>query len=541
MSALSMGQQARRACHRSARSARTAIWRHRGRALACAGILLATAAAGGQEHPTAGAGLPFVAELGEVPHLDRRGQLAFRDYADALSPKAFAISVTGAWGWWGEAVSREVAREEALRLCHQTSSVDCALFALDSKVVWGKAAEPSSLGARLPRDSQGRPLPPIDRRGQERFKDYLGRPDYKAFAVGSDGVWDWWFGAWSREQAEQQALSRCGRHSAAPCELFATGNEVVWRNKAGESLTTLGELPVNADTFTEQGLRTGSYVDQETCSELPDRVWVTVDGAGFCIRYFAAGLERLDGEALAFLHGDVHGIRLADTQGFFLSQPRPRSYYGSSPEKRQRYLEELERRSGLEHPLFAIGRPGAFGSSGHHGRISRTSGEWRIIDAVLNKLARRYGIERWSLAGQSGGSNLIAMLMGARRDLSCVALGSGGMGIEHGSPAVTDPMSLARRLRPIPDLRIFLLGDPLDSIAPIEQQRAYHRTLTDAGVSARFIEFEAKDPFHHGLGNRAIQVADMCASGFSDDELLRRLSTLPDGGNAPQDPVPADN
>ena len=462
-----------------------------------------------------------IGELGAVPHLDQRGQLAFRRYAEAPGPKAFAISVTGAWGWWGEANSQVVAREEALRLCQRTSSVDCRLYALDGEIVWDKAIGAAGDGFVAARDARQRLLPPVSRTGQDRFREYLQKPDHKAFAVGADGVWDWWFGAWSRSLAEEEALARCDRRSSTACALFASGDEIVWKADSGSWASTLGDLPINADTYSLQGLRTGSYVDRRTCDEQADSVWALVDGVGFCIRYVAINADRLAGEALAYLHGDVHGVRLLDGKGFFLSNVS--GYRGGTHEEHRNDIGRMARRGGAKLPLFALGRPGAFGSSGQHALISSTPDEWRIIDAALNALARRFGIDRWSLAGQSGGATLIASLIAVRRDIACAAMGSGAMGQRSNGSTITDTLSLARRFEPAPELRIFVLGDPRDKQVSFDSQKTYHRTLTEAGIAARLIELEASDPLHHGLGDRAIQVADLCARGLSDGELEDRL------------------
>ena len=466
----------------------------------------------------------IVIELGEVPYLSQRGQLSFSEYADAGSHKAFAISETGAWGWWADAKSAEEAKEKALELCARTSSVACALFAVNEDIVWGTAGASAASEYLGPRDAQDRLLPPVNRQGQARFREYLERPDYKAFAVGSDGKWDWWFGAWSPDQAEETALARCAERAGGPCQLFASGNEIVWQPENVDYISTLGSLPVNADTFTEQGLRTGSYIDESACKGQPERIWVTVDDFGYCIRYFTVGLDRLEESAIAYLHGDVHGIRMIDGEGFFIS--RPGGYGGGGAAEWVKMFKNFARKSRLSQPLFIIGRPGAFGSSGHHASISRTKGEWRIIDAALKRLGDRYGIETWNLAGQAGGSTIAAMLIAARPNLSCVALGSGGMGLDEGDYRLLDPMTATRHLTSTNAPRVYVLADPRDQVVPIATQRAYYDLLSRAGVTASFVELQANDPKHHGLGDSAIIAADLCAAGTGDRVLVERLKRI---------------
>ena len=70
-----------------------------------------------------------------------------------------------------------------------------------------------------------------------------------------------------------------------------------------------------------------------------------------------------------------------------------------------------------------LARIGVDGTSGSH--VSRkTVLERRLMNAALDALKERYGFEGFHLAGQSGGSLLVAALIEMRRDIACAVLGS---------------------------------------------------------------------------------------------------------------------
>ena len=65
------------------------------------------------------------------------------------------------------------------------------------------------------------------------------------------------------------------------------------------------------------------------------------------------------------------------------------------------------------------------GSSGVHMAGGRRD-DVHVIDAALDDLNRRFGIKRLIMAGQSGGSRMIAqLLVMGRRDIVCAVMGSG--------------------------------------------------------------------------------------------------------------------
>jgi len=68
-----------------------------------------------------------------VPYLREKGRAAYRSFLAKFSPKAFAVSPTGAWSWAEEG---DDPVERALDSCQKTSNQPCKLYAVDDYVVW---------------------------------------------------------------------------------------------------------------------------------------------------------------------------------------------------------------------------------------------------------------------------------------------------------------------------------------------------------------------------------------------------------------------
>ena len=83
-------------------------------------------------------------DIAAVPYLAAQGRAAYRDFLGKLSPRAFALSESGAWGWAEEGESPDV---RALASCQQRSSKPCRLYSVDANVVWPWAGSSVSAGA----------------------------------------------------------------------------------------------------------------------------------------------------------------------------------------------------------------------------------------------------------------------------------------------------------------------------------------------------------------------------------------------------------
>ena len=56
------------------------------------------------------------------------------------------------------------------------------------------------------------------------YRQFLGHPPPRAFAIGADGAFGWAFGDWSLGRA----LGNCQRRRGLPCKLYAVDDDVVW-------------------------------------------------------------------------------------------------------------------------------------------------------------------------------------------------------------------------------------------------------------------------------------------------------------------------
>jgi dienelactone hydrolase len=85
-----------------------------------------------------------VTDVEAVPYLSEKGRAAYRDYLSKETPRAFAISPTGAWCWAEEG---EDPDNRALATCQATSDQPCRLYSVDNRVVWQGQAGEGAIGS----------------------------------------------------------------------------------------------------------------------------------------------------------------------------------------------------------------------------------------------------------------------------------------------------------------------------------------------------------------------------------------------------------
>jgi dienelactone hydrolase len=71
--------------------------------------------------------------IAAVPYVSQAGRSAYQEFLTKSLPRAFAISLNGAWSW-AEEGDDPAAR--ALSSCEKRSKKNCQLYALDNDVVW---------------------------------------------------------------------------------------------------------------------------------------------------------------------------------------------------------------------------------------------------------------------------------------------------------------------------------------------------------------------------------------------------------------------
>jgi dienelactone hydrolase len=72
-------------------------------------------------------------DVDAVPFMGEHGRRAYREYLAKLTPRAFALSASGAWCWAEEGEDPDA---RALATCEKKGGQPCRLYSVDEKVVW---------------------------------------------------------------------------------------------------------------------------------------------------------------------------------------------------------------------------------------------------------------------------------------------------------------------------------------------------------------------------------------------------------------------
>jgi pimeloyl-ACP methyl ester carboxylesterase len=160
------------------------------------------------------------------------------------------------------------------------------------------------------------------------------------------------------------------------------------------------------------------------------------------------------------------------------------------------------------------------------------------MNSAIDILKTRLGINRFALAGQSGGSTISAALLAlGRKDIACAALGSGAfelLDLEYKrlrangrmvskmalANAIYDPSSHVANIPADMSRRIFIIGDTTDTRTPFDQQKRYAEALQAAGHHALLIPIEAIGDLDHSAMAYVVPTAGGCLRGTPDDKLV---------------------
>ena len=293
------------------------------------------------------------------------------------------------------------------------------------------------------------------------------------------------------------------------------------------------------EPFSSSDLLHGKKITQAECEALPSAVWVVAEGQRECIRYFLSAARGGGSEVVIRLSQD-----LVSTNG--RGDVKPHDYYiKATPAQMQDQSAAWSRSLGLAY--LHLGRPGTYGSSGEHSK-RRTAGEIAVISAALDAIKARHGYSRFHLIGWSTGGHSAAALMARRTDLGCVVLSSALLSVRsylaefgrsedwNGNKNPVDPIALVDQITARPDLRIFVLTDPDDTVISARSQTAYVKRLAAAKLPVRQIFAAAPDISAHQLDNQARQVLADCAKGMADDAIVTKFQN-----KAPETPPDADD
>lgn len=269
-------------------------------------------------------------------------------------------------------------------------------------------------------------------------------------------------------------------------------------------------------TFTADGVARGVVMSEAECQEVqghyPDTaVYVVVNGVGECIRYFHAGLGGTTRKAVVFMEGDQ-----------IYNRDAVYTYMLFSPAR----LQARANRNALPPQVgyIELSRPGVRGSSGDH-KQRRRARESDIVDAALTAIKNKHGIEKFTLAGESGGGHVAAVLLARRHDIECAVLISATTLVQAryrakgsstdftGYADSVDPINLVQEIPRLADRRVFVVASPSDTNVPYMLQIEYLKAVVAAGHDARLVSATGWGPEGHVLGAVGVAVALACAVG----------------------------
>lgn len=275
----------------------------------------------------------------------------------------------------------------------------------------------------------------------------------------------------------------------------------------------------------------GIIISRSVCANFERQntaVWVTVDKTGYCIRYYAAGLDgHRNSIAALWLHGDIMGAHEA---------PPTRHLKGLGVDALIDQQKRLSDRFAV--PFLFLGRPGSYGSAGRHFTMRERQIEADIVDRAIDALKAKYGIEAWAFGGHSGGGVLVAEMLNHRRDIRCAIISSAPgafrdyLAAHHSSrtnsPDMLNPILATASIPQQADKRIFVIADPRDRNVKFFLNRPYVDALKQRGLSVRFLAFDkALAPEFHDLIDIAQTATGMCAAGRPTDDIITTLDAMP--------------
>jgi pimeloyl-ACP methyl ester carboxylesterase len=287
-------------------------------------------------------------------------------------------------------------------------------------------------------------------------------------------------------------------------------------------------FPSGNQTFSPREVQFGSSSTEADCAKITNTVWITVDGKGDCIRYFAAGLsEKSNPEVLLYMHGD----RMEGGTGRTLVQIS-NSYQKESPAEIEKDVTHWSGQA--KKPFIYLARPGTYGSSGWHAERRRIR-EVQLVDGAFDAIKKKHGIKTFHIAGQSGGGHLVAAMLTRRQDIGCAIISSGATAVMRraheagksvdstGYPDPYDPADHVAEIQKTPGLRVIVLSDPQDNRVSYSSQTYFVGLLRLHGIQPLHIVAKAGGADRHDLAPKGRTALRRCVAGKSADEIKREF------------------
>ena len=287
---------------------------------------------------------------------------------------------------------------------------------------------------------------------------------------------------------------------------------------------------VNGNSFKHDAVTYGSTTDKASCEARNQTVWVEVGDTKECIKYYASGLKENNPVSIVHFPGDIATVYYTQVRVTNISS----NYLKNFNQSRMNRVAVANAKR-MKLPFFFVGRPGSFGSSGHHGLRLREI-NLRLMGAALDALKKKYNIKQFALSGQSGGGRVVAAMINWRDDVSCAVLASSsaakmdqirannpGWNVEMYQQYIYDPSFHIDEMPKDPNRHIYVIADKDDEIVKNWAQNSYYNKLLDAGHQAEFINLKATGNRSHGLTNYSGLIAKGCADGIKPDQMVNYI------------------
>ncbi|MBV1797477.1 alpha/beta fold hydrolase [Siccirubricoccus sp. G192] len=93
---------------------------------------------------------PAVLDAAAVPYLPEAGRADYRRFVQQATPRAFAVSPDGSWGWAASLESQAATDARAVEICAHWGGQGCRIYARDLEVVWPGRESTAPLAAEVP-------------------------------------------------------------------------------------------------------------------------------------------------------------------------------------------------------------------------------------------------------------------------------------------------------------------------------------------------------------------------------------------------------
>jgi hypothetical protein len=179
------------------------------------------------------------------------------------------------------------------------------------------------------------------------------------------------------------------------------------------------------------------------------------------------------------------------------------------------------------------------GSSGSESTVRHKVHEARLISAALDAIAVKEGIGRFHLVGNSGGAIIVGALLASRQDIGCAVLGSGRLTLpaaakildtrkplsEEVADSYLNDANYAGEIPNDPNLRVFVLTDPLDKLSAFDGQNEFVRRAKGSGVPiVQLLTSSIVDNGeHHDVQRQANDVLQLCIDGKPDAFIATKI------------------